>query len=275
MNLKELANTAIEAAKTAGEIIQNAADKDLKVEHKDAGSNYASNVVTEIDRKCDGIIRNILKPTCEKYDLAILTEEEEDDGSRFTKDYFWCVDPLDGTLAFINKEPGFSVSIALVSKSGLPIIGVAYNPTSRVLYHAIKDKGVFKNGKAWQPKKPNNFLTLVTPKSLEKISNAEKIKPELNKVMKDQGLAEIKEIYGKGAVWNAIRVLEEAPAIMIKPPKPQKGGGSIWDYAATTCIFNELGLKATGFKGELMELNKKGDAFMNHQGVFFCSVQKV
>jgi fructose-1,6-bisphosphatase/inositol monophosphatase family enzyme len=272
MDLKELAKVAINAVKAAGEVIKEAADEDIPVQHKKGGSNYASQVVTEIDRKCDGIIRKILESTCEKYDLAILTEEQEDDGSRFQKQYFWCVDPLDGTLAFINKEQGFSVSIALVSKDGKPVIGVVYNPSNQLLYHAIHGNGVFKNGKLWKPiKKKDATFTLVTPKPLQKIPNAEDVKSVLDQKVKFHQSTLLKEVYGKGAVWNAIRVLEESPACMIKPPKSEKGGGSLWDYAATACIFNELGFQAIGFDGMPLELNKKSDTFMNHQGVLYYS----
>lgn len=272
IELKELARVAIKAAKTAGEVIRKAAEKDIEIQHKDGGTNYASQVVTEIDRKCDGMIREILKPTCQKYDLAILTEEQEDDKSRFEKDYFWCVDPLDGTLSFIKKESGFSVSIALVSKSGRPVIGVVYDPIKEVLYHAYEDGGVFKNEKALKlSKKDNGIFTLVTPKTLQKLPMANQMKAVIDEKMTNQNCTVLKEVYGQGAVWNAIRVLEECPAIMIKPPKSEKGGGSLWDYAATACIFYELGLQATGFHGEPLELNKEEDTFMNHQGVLFCS----
>jgi fructose-1,6-bisphosphatase/inositol monophosphatase family enzyme len=272
IDLKAIVTIAIKAAKTAGEVIRKAAEDDIRVHYKDGGSNYASQVVTEIDRKCDGMIREILKPSCEKYDLAILTEEQEDDKSRFEKDYFWCVGPLDGTLAFINKEPGFSVSIALVSRSGKSVLGVVYNPIVDVLYHSVEGQGVFKNEKLWQTsKKHHAIFTLVTPKTLQKLPNAEVIQSILDEIMNVQQYTAIQEVYGRGAVWNAIRVLEESPAIMVKPPKPEKGGGSLWDYAATACIFNELGYQATGFHGEPLELNREEDTFMNHQGVLFCS----
>jgi len=65
--------------------------------------------------------------------------------------------------------------------------------------------------------------------------------------------------------------LENGPAMMLKFPKKEKGGGSIWDYAATACIYNELGFPATNFNGEKLDLNKKGDAFMNHEGVCFSN----
>ena len=85
-----------------------------------------------------------LLPTCKTYNLGLLTEEQEDDNSRFDKDFFWCIDPIDGTLAFIKKQAGFSVSIALIAKDGTPQIGVVYDPTKDNLYYAIKDNGVFE-----------------------------------------------------------------------------------------------------------------------------------
>lgn len=272
IDLNEIADVAIKAAKTAGIIIREAAEKDIEIHHKDGGSNYASQVVTEIDRKCDGVIRETLRPICKQYDLAILTEEQYDDGSRLEKDYFCCVDPLDGTLAFINKESGFSVSIALVSRHGKPVIGVVYNPAAQVLFHAVAGRGVFRNEKPWKPtKKQNGVFTLVTPKPLEKLPKADKIQSVIDQKMKIHNCNLLKEVYGRGAVWNAIRVLEECPAIMIKLPKTEKGGGSLWDYAATACIFNELGFQATGFNGEPLELNKQENTFMNHQGVLYSS----
>ena len=54
------------------------------------------------------------------YDLALLTEESEDDRSCFEKDYFWCIDPLDGTLPFTRNEAGYSVSIGLVAEMVRP-----------------------------------------------------------------------------------------------------------------------------------------------------------
>jgi fructose-1,6-bisphosphatase/inositol monophosphatase family enzyme len=272
MNLNELAQIAITAAKQAGLIIKEAAEKDVEVNYKEGGANYASQVVTAIDRQCDTLIRRFLKQTCQEHHIGMLTEEYPDDGSRFERDCFWCVDPLDGTLAFINKEPGFAVSIALISKEGLPLIGVVYNPTTQILYHAIKGKGVFRNEKPWQiTKQKKDVFTLISDKALEDTPEAETIRLVINKKMAGLKLNSFREIHGGGAVWNAIRVLEEAPAVMLKAPKKGKGGGSIWDYAATACIFQELGCQATDFHGKRLDLNKETDAFMNHRGVCFIS----
>ncbi|WP_341214482.1 inositol monophosphatase family protein [uncultured Wocania sp.] len=274
MDLNHLANIAIEAALSAGKIIQKYLNDNLIVEQKEGGSNYASQVVTKVDRECEHIILSHLIPTCKVYDISLLSEETEDDKSRFEKNFFWCIDPLDGTLAFINKQPGFSVSIALVAKDGTPVIGVVLNPSTETLYHAIKGKGAYKNRSPWHIKNTNDYLTYVTDKKLKDTPKSSKIQSILNTHKTNLELKDIKEISGAGAVLNAILVLENGPACFLKLPKDDLGGGSIWDFAATACIYHELGLLATNFKGELLDLNKKDGAFMNHQGVYYSNLKK-
>jgi fructose-1,6-bisphosphatase/inositol monophosphatase family enzyme len=133
---------------------------------KKAGNTQASQVLTAVDRACETVILSYLLPTCTTFNIGLLSEETEDDKSRFEKDFFWCIDPMDGTLAFINKHPGFSVAIALVSKDGTPQIGVVLDPSTNNLYYAIKDKGAFKNGKPWQLNPPKKQLTYVTDQKL-------------------------------------------------------------------------------------------------------------
>lgn len=274
MDFEHLTEIAINAALSAGKIIEENIDSKIKVETKEGGNTYASQVVTKIDRDCEEAILTYLLPTCQQFDLGLLSEETEDDKSRFEKDFFWCIDPLDGTLAYINKHPGFAVSIALITKDGTPKIGVVYNPSTKTLYHAIHNKGAFKNGKPWQITTKNNYLTYLTDKRLSDTTNKDKIITILDEKIANLGLNEWKEISGSGAVLNAILVIENAPAIMLKFPKKEKGGGSIWDYAATTCICNELRVQATNFAGNTLELNRKESSFMNNKGVCFSSLKR-
>ncbi|GAA4890573.1 inositol monophosphatase family protein [Flaviramulus aquimarinus] len=272
MDLQQLANIAIEAALSAGKIIQKHMDDSITVEQKEGGSNYASQVVTQVDRECEAVILSHLKPTYKAFEIGLLSEETEDDESRFKKDFFWCIDPLDGTLAFINKQPGFSVSIALVAKDGTPVIGVVFDPSTETLYHAIKGIGAYKDRTPWTIKNTNDYLTYATDKTLKDTPKSAKIQHILNTHKTNLGLKGIKEISGAGAVLNAILVLENGPACFLKLPKKDIGGGSIWDYAATACIYHELNLPATNFNGETLDLNKKDGTFMNHQGVFYSNL---
>lgn len=269
MNLPALAKIAITAAKAAGAAINRYTDREVSVEHKVGGDSYASQVVTAVDKESEAIILSHLLPTCKEFDIALLSEETADDGSRFEKDCFWCIDPIDGTLPFIRKVPGFCVSIALVGKDAHPLIGVVYDPSTETLYHAIRGQGAFRNEQSWKIDLKNKYLTYVSDKPLADTPRADEIRELLEGYRQQLGLSEIREISGSGAVLAAIRVLENGPACMLKFPKPQQGGGSIWDYAATACIYQELHLPATNFAGGPLDLNRAADSFMNHEGVWF------
>ena len=271
MDIQHLTSIAIKAALAAGEIIRKYKNDDVIVQQKEGGNTYASQVVTKVDLACEDIILKHLKPTCTKFDIALLSEETQDDGSRFKKDYFWCIDPMDGTLAFINKIPGFSVAIALVAKDSTPHIGVVYDPSTGNLYSATKGKGAFKNGQPWKVTANNKYLTYVTDKKLTDTPKQSKIQRILKAKMNTLGFSAYKEMAGAGAVLNAILVAEHAPALFLKLPKKEKGGGSIWDFAATACMFKELGLEATDFYGKPLELNRKDGSFMNDSGIYFSS----
>ena len=64
-----------------------------------------------------------------------LSEESVDDESRFKKNNFWCLDPIDGTRSFLNGKPEYTISLALVYKSN-PIFGIIYNPKTEELFYA-------------------------------------------------------------------------------------------------------------------------------------------
>lgn len=274
MDFEYLKDIATTAAIAAGKVVQKSIDKDVIVHKKKGGNTYASQIVTEVDKASEKVILQHLVPTCKSYNLGLLTEESEDNKSRFEKEYFWCIDPLDGTLAFVNNYSGFSISIALVAKDGTPVIGVVYNPSTNDLYHGIKGKGAYKNNKVWNLKTPKKQLTYITDKSLSDTPNKKKIIEILNNKVSDLNLENYEEISGSGAVLNAILVVENAPAIMLKFPKKEQGGGSIWDYAATTCIYNELNLQATTFSGENFNFNRLESTFMNTEGIYFSSIKK-
>jgi len=240
-DLKVLHNIAITAAEAAGELIASYAEKDVNVNTKEAGDTLSSQVVTEVDLLSQELILKFLEPTLEQYDLGLLAEESEDDGSRFVKDYFWCIDPLDGTLAFTKKKPGYSVSISLISKSGEPVIGVVFDPVIDNMYHAYKGSGLFKNEQAWTPRIRDTEIT----------------------------------IHQGGAVMNACWVLDNAPAIFYKKPKPEKGGGCLWDYGATACLFKEAGFIVTDFYGNKLDFYRKDSVYMNDKGVMFATNKDV
>ncbi|MEM8903484.1 MAG: inositol monophosphatase, partial [Actinomycetota bacterium] len=77
-----------------------------------------------------------------------------------------------------------------------------------------------------------------------------------------------------GAVINACRVLAHPPACYVKPIAPT-GGGSLWDFAATACLFRELGAVATDVHGGPLDLNRADSTAMNHRGVLFATDEAI
>ena len=272
-DLLPLSQLAIDAAQKAGALISEYSTKEVAVNNKEAADSLASQVVTEVDVKAQNTIMEVLSPSLSKFDLALLTEESVDDKSRFEKDYFWCIDPMDGTLAFTEKTPGYAVSIALVSKSGEPVIGVVFDPLTNNLYYAVKGQGAFKNHKSWQPDlelKGKKTFTLHMDRTFLKYEHFDEFILSLEDKLQELKINELQLQKQAGAVLNAIWTLEQAPGCYFKLPKPTPGGGSLWDFAATACIFNELGAPATSFDGTLLDLNRSDSSFMNHRGVLYA-----
>lgn len=273
-DLNILCQTAIKAAKNAGALIRSYVDKDVPVNRKEAADSLASQVVTEVDVKAQDIILDILSPTLERYDLALLTEESVDDKSRFEKDYFWCIDPMDGTLAFTEKTPGYAVSIALVSKSGESQLGVVYDPVTNILYHAIKNQGAFKNEAAWKPNlspSQKSTFNLYIDRSFLQHKKYNQIISQIKAFTIELSFSELKIEKHAGAVLNACWVIDKAPGCYFKIPKPQSGGGSLWDFAATACIISEAGAYGKSVDGSPLDLNRPDSTFMNHKGALYIS----
>jgi len=93
----------------------------------------------------------------------------------------------------------------------------------------------------------------------------------LETIAEERGLNGLHSILHGGAAMNACWVLENAPACYFKFPKAQAGGGSLWDYAATACIFQEAGAIATDISGAPLDLNRLDSTFMNHRGILFAT----
>ena len=55
-------------------------------------------------------------------------------------EYYWLIDPLDGTKEFISRNGELTVNIALIHQDR-PVLGVIFVPVSDVLYHAREGEG--------------------------------------------------------------------------------------------------------------------------------------
>ena len=279
--LQQLCDAAIRAAVDAGQFIQSTDRNKLQRRFKDAGSSAASQLVTEVDVRSEAIIRQSLQAASEQWDIAFVGEESSQSvpdviPEHLLKPYYWCVDPLDGTLPFVEGSPGYAVSIALVDQSGVPLIGVVYDPVDAKLMHAIKGQGAYRDqGPLVRATSASPSLVAFADASFRLHENYADLFDALTGCAQDSGLEGVEVVYGSGAVKNACQVLDYSAACYVKLPKPEDGGGCIWDFAATACIVGEAGGWASNIHGQPLELNRKGSTFMNHQGVLYASNQRI
>lgn len=92
--------------------------------------------VTDADRLAEDYIIRELRDTIAS--IPVIGEESCAAGDLpdiAGEEYFWLVDPLDGTREFIQGSPDFTVNIALI-KQGAPILGVIYAPAHGDMYSA-------------------------------------------------------------------------------------------------------------------------------------------
>jgi len=127
-------------AKEAGNAIMQVYKQDFEVEYK-----QDSSPLTLADKKANDIIEDGLNKLSVNFPIVSEESKEFPYESRKHWEYFWLVDPLDGTKEFVKKNDEFSVNIALIHKD-TPVLGVVYAPALAVCYWAKQDKGAFKDG---------------------------------------------------------------------------------------------------------------------------------
>lgn len=275
-DLNTLALAAEQAAIAAGAFIQSKYNKLYNTKYKQGGTSMASQVVTEVDIKAQEIILSHLKPTIATFDLGLLTEEAADDQSRLNKSYFWCVDPMDGTLSFTQGRSGYAVSIALITHSGDPVLGVVYIPDLGECYTSCKGQGVTLNDQPFMPQASEGLMHVYLDKDSQlKLPNYKEIIDALGQWAIHQETGRLKVSTELGAVCNAIGVMNAPLSCYFKLPKQQKGGGSIWDFAATRLFFEELGLYVTDASGKRLKLNDANTTYMHKMGVIYTNSKTI
>jgi len=231
-------DVAIKAAQKAGNAILEIYQKDYKTFTKDDNSP-----VTDADLKSNKIINEILSNT--KY--SILSEEDEDNQNRLSKDMIWIVDPLDGTSDFIDKTGEFTVMIALI-KNKEPILGVITWPTEKTLFVAQKNCGAFRysDGK-W------NKISVTKIDELSKcrtVGSRHHLSDKEKKFIKKIGIEDFTSI---GSSLKVGKISSgEAEAYITTTNKMKE-----WDTAASHCIISEAGGKMTDMLGNELTYNNK------------------
>ena len=100
-----------------------------------------SDFVSSADKKVEENLINELSKA--RPDYSILSEEIGEIKNKNTE-CKWIIDPIDGTLNFLNGIPHFAISVAL-EKNNQIICGVVFDPIKNEMFLAEKDQGAYLN----------------------------------------------------------------------------------------------------------------------------------
>jgi myo-inositol-1(or 4)-monophosphatase len=100
-----------------------------------------NDVVSEADRVAEAAIRTELDFRFPQYGFV-----GEEGGASGDAERRWIVDPLDGTLNFVQGFPHWCVSVALWDAEG-PVVGCVLDPLRSDLFLAVRGQGATWNGK--------------------------------------------------------------------------------------------------------------------------------
>jgi 3'(2'), 5'-bisphosphate nucleotidase len=214
----------VEIASNAGDAIMEIYKQDFEVEFKDDNSP-----LTQADLKSNEIICKSL--TSLYPNIPILSEEniEVDYEVRKSWEYYWCIDPIDGTKEFVKKNDEFTVNIALIHK-GTPVLGVVYAPALNEMYKAKKGEGSYKNNEKlplFINNNPKEKLTVVASKS--------HLSLETQKFIDSLETKEVVQV-SKGSSLKLCMVAQGIADIY-----PRLAPTMEWDTAAADAIVRESG----------------------------------
>ena len=225
MDFKNLLETAKSAALVAGEkILEVYNSDDFNVEAKKDDSP-----LTKADRLAHEAITEALKST----NLPILSEEGRDIAydERKSWEYFWMVDPLDGTKEFIKRNGEFTVNIALIHE-GRSILGVVYAPVLNRCFLAYKGGGATVEEGGWsKPVEVKQFS--LADEGLKVVASRSHLNDDTKNFMSDLNQP---EIVSMGSSLKFMVVAEGGAHLY-----PRFAPTMEWDTAAAQIVVEEAG----------------------------------
>ena len=216
--------------------------KDFDEETKD----HDNSLVSFVDREAEELITDGLSNLFPDY--GFITEEDtilQDD----QKEYYWIIDPLDGTTNFIHGLEVFSVSIALADNKHRLVWGLVVDVMKDDVFYDSRGRGAWKNNQRLRP----------APSSLKNSLIATGF-PYYRFVHKN---AYLKYLEGFMNSCRGMRRCGSAALDMVHVASGTFGGFfefdlHLWDVAAGALILQEAGGIVTDFHQDKEAWKKSG-----------------
>ena len=203
--------------------------------------------VTQADREAEALI---LQRLAELYpDVQAVAEEQVAAGQapKSLGEWYWLIDPLDGTRGFIEGRESYTVNIALIL-GDVPVAGVVTAPATQLTWRSGPTSGgAFRRrfGEAWQTiqvrERPTSPIAL------------------LSHSMSDEDAARLATRYGCRE-WQGTD--SSLKFCLIAEGRfdayPRTGPTSEWDTAAGQAVLEAAGGRVMGEDGQRLRYGKPG-----------------
>lgn len=250
-HLPALCNIVRRIALDAGEITLDYFEEGMRLPSDTKGDGSP---VTEADRKAEEYIIKALKENLSG--IQVVGEECVSQGETYDvsgEEYFWLVDPLDGTREFVIGSPDYTVNIALI-KNNVPVLGVIYAPAKGEMFSSCGEGTAVRwleesgNEKAIRVRKPSRNGLIV-------IASKNRAGAELDQYLEEQ---KVEKIIRRGSSLKICAVASGKADIY-----PGFGQTCEWDTAAGHAILNAAGGEIVRMDGVPLSYGDKDGHFYN------------
>ncbi len=221
---------------------------------------------TEADQRAEAMIVSAIK--AEVPDWAIVAEEAASAGELpdVLTEYFWLIDPLDGTKEFIKGGTDFTVNIGLIHEDE-PVLGLVYAPARSRLFYGCVGDGAFEatvNGLSVSKARPLRVAT----------AKLDGLNVVASKSHRDDAT---NEYLSKKAVGNLVSAGSSLKFCLIATGEadlyPRFGPTCEWDTAAGHAVVRAAGGRVTCTDGKPFLYAKRSEDFLNPGFVVFGDPQ--
>ncbi len=220
--------------------------------------------VTEADFASNSSLTDLLNR--EFPGIPVISEESPKPPweERKNWDYFWILDPLDGTREFIARNDEFAINLALIHKSR-PVFGLISIPAKRLIYSAIQGGGswLYREGQSPvrlpfsdNPAQDNERVVLISR------SHAGSAEEAYIGFLRDKGL--FPRIQPAGSSYKHVLLAEGSAHLY-----PKLGICWEWDTAPGQIILEEAGGKITR-TSDRQPLSYNKESFQNPDFVMWA-----
>ncbi|WP_099157950.1 inositol monophosphatase family protein [Virgibacillus ndiopensis] len=248
----DIFNQAKKWIREAGATIREKIDDPLTIDTK----SNPKDLVTHMDKETEQFFVKQIKSTYR--DHLLLSEEGFGDDLQSLDGTVWIVDPIDGTMNFVQQKRNFAISVGIYHH-GIGEIGFIYNVMDDILYSAKRGEGAFKNDIQLPRLKDNVKLdeSLLGLNHFWLCENRLVDEKQMQRLVREvrgtrtYGSAALEFAYVAEGIMDGYLTMSLAP----------------WDVAAGIIIVNEVGGVTSNIMGEEVNMLERNSILTCHPAI--------